>query len=219
MDPKLFERINTLWAERENLDLTSEQQRVLMLRHRNFVRSGARLEGVEAQRLKEIKTRLAVLGTEFTQNLLEDERSWYMVLQDNDLEGLPEFVCSAARAAGQEKGVDGPVITLSRSLIVPFLQFSSRRDLRQKAFEAWATRGANGGDTDNRAIAAETLKLREERANLLGYANFAHFKLDTEMAKTPDAVEELLMSVWSPAKAAAVEDASYSRSDVAQGWD
>ena len=208
MDPKLFERINTLWAERENLDLTSEQQRVLMLRHRNFVRSGARLEGVEAQRLKEIKTRLAVLGTEFTQNLLEDERSWYMVLQDNDLEGLPEFVCSAARAAGQEKGVDGPVITLSRSLIVPFLQFSSRRDLRQKAFEAWAARGANGGDTDNRAIAAETLKLREERANLLGYANFAHFKLDTEMAKTPDAVEELLMSVWSPAKAAAVEDAA-----------
>ena len=208
MDPKLFERINTLWAERENLDLTSEQQRVLMLRHRNFVRSGARLEGVEAQRLKEIKTRLAVLGTEFTQNLLEDERSWYMVLQDNDLEGLPEFVCSAARAAGQEKGVDGPVITLSRSLIVPFLQFSSRRDLRQKAFEAWAARGANGGDTDNRAIAAETLKLREERANLLGYANFAHFKLDTEMAKTPDAVEELLMSVWSPAKAAAVEDAT-----------
>ena len=208
MDPKLFERINTLWAERENLDLTSEQQRVLMLRHRNFVRSGARLEGVEAQRLKEIKTRLAVLGTEFTQNLLEDERSWYMVLQDNDLEGLPEFVCGAARAAGQEKGVDGPVITLSRSLIVPFLQFSSRRDLRQKAFEAWAARGANGGDTDNRAIAAETLKLREERANLLGYANFAHFKLDTEMAKTPDAVEELLMSVWSPAKAAAVEDAT-----------
>ena len=208
MDPKLFERINRLWAERENLDLTSEQQRGLMLRHRNFVRSGARLEGVEAQRLKEIKTRLAVLGTEFTQNLLEDERSWYMVLQDNDLEGLPAFVCSAARAAGQEKGVDGPVITLSRSLIVPFLQFSSRRDLRQKAFEAWAARGANGGDTDNRAIAAETLKLREERANLLGYANFAHFKLDTEMAKTPDAVEELLMSVWSPAKAAAVEDAA-----------
>ena len=208
MDPKLFERINMLWAERENLDLTSEQQRVLMLRHRNFVRSGARLEGVEAERLKEIKTRLAVLGTEFTQHLLEDERSWYMVLQDNDLGGLPEFVCSAARAAGQEKGVDGPVITLSRSLIVPFLQFSSRRDLRQKAFEAWAARGANGGDTDNRAIATETLKLREERANLLGYANFAHFKLDTEMAKTPDAVEELLMSVWSPAKAAAVEDAT-----------
>ena len=208
MDPKLFERINTLWEERETLDLTGEQQRVLMLRHRNFVRSGARLEGAAAERLKAIKTRLAVLGTEFTQNLLEDERSWFMTLQDKDLEGLPEFVCSAARAAGHEKGADGPVITLSRSLIVPFLQFSSRRDLRQKAFEAWAARGANGGETDNRTIATETLKLREERAKLLGYANFAHFKLDTEMAKTPDAVEELLMNVWSPAKAAAVEDAS-----------
>ena len=86
-----------------------------------------------------------------------------------DLDGLPDFVVAAARAAGEEKGADGPVVTLSRSLIVPFLQFSPRRDLREKAYEAWAARGANGGATDNRAIAAEILKLRDERAKLLGY--------------------------------------------------
>ncbi|UWR11029.1 M3 family metallopeptidase [Sulfitobacter mediterraneus] len=203
----LFARVATLWAGRDDLDLTDEQARVLMLTHRGFVRAGAALEGAEEQRMKDIKARLAVLGTQFTQNLLADERSWFMELSEDDLEGLPDFVVGAARAAGEEKGVAGPVVTLSRSLIVPFLQFSPRRDLREKAFLAWEARGANGGDTDNRAIAAETLALREERANLLGYGTFADFKLETEMAKTPDAVRGLLMDVWEPAKRQANADA------------
>ena len=203
----LFARVATLWAGRDDLDLTDEQARVLMLTHRGFVRAGAALEGAEEQRMKDIKARLAVLGTQFTQNLLAVERSWFMELSEDDLEGLPDFVVGAARAAGEEKGVAGPVVTLSRSLIVPFLQFSPRRDLREKAFLAWEARGANGGDTDNRAIAAETLALREERANLLGYGTFADFKLETEMAKTPDAVRGLLMDVWEPAKRQANADA------------
>jgi peptidyl-dipeptidase Dcp len=203
----LFARVATLWAGRDDLDLTDEQARVLMLTHRGFVRAGAALEGAEEQRMKDIKARLAVLGTQFTQNLLADERSWFMELSEDDLEGLPDFVVGAARAAGEEKSVAGPVVTLSRSLIVPFLQFSPRRDLREKAFLAWEARGANGGDTDNRAIAAETLALREERANLLGYGTFADFKLETEMAKTPDAVRGLLMDVWEPAKRQANADA------------
>ncbi|KIN75881.1 M3 family metallopeptidase [Sulfitobacter mediterraneus] len=203
----LFARVATLWAGRDDLGLTEEQARVLMLTHRGFVRAGAALEGAEEQRMKDIKARLAVLGTQFTQNLLADERSWFMELSEDDLEGLPDFVVGAARAAGEEKGVAGPVVTLSRSLIVPFLQFSPRRDLREKAFLAWEARGANGGDTDNRAIAAETLALREERANLLGYGTFADFKLETEMAKTPDAVRGLLMDVWEPAKRQANADA------------
>jgi peptidyl-dipeptidase Dcp len=177
-----------------------------MLTHRGFVRSGAALEGAQDAHMKEIKGRLAVLGTQFTQNLLADERSWFMKLEEADLEGLPEFVIDAARNAGLEKDAGGPVITLSRSLIVPFLQFSPRRDLREKAFLAWQARGANDGETDNRAIAAETLALRHERANLLGYQNFAAFKLETEMAKTPDAVRQLLMDVWEPAKAQAEAD-------------
>ncbi len=203
----LFARVAAIWDKRDSLTLTDEQARVLMLTHRGFVRAGAALSGAEETRMKEIKARLAVLGTQFTQNLLADERSWFMTLAEDDLEGLPDFVVDAARAAGVEKDAGGPVVTLSRSLIVPFLQFSPRRDLREKAFRAWEARGANGGDTDNRAIAAETLSLREERAQLLGYANFADYKLETEMAKTPAAVRDLLMQVWEPAKAQANADA------------
>ncbi len=203
----LFRRVAELWDKRDDLGLTDEQARVLMLTHRGFVRSGAALEGAEEARMKEIKSRLASLGTEFTQNLLADEREWYMELAEADLEGLPQFAVDAARSAGEEKGAKGPVVTLSRSIITPFLQFSPRRDLREKAYAAWAARGANGGKTDNRAIAAEILKLREERAKLLGYDNFAAYKLEIEMAKTPDKVRELLMAVWGPAKAQAEADA------------
>ena len=204
----LFQRVQDVWVNRDVLNLTDEQTRVLMLTHRGFVRAGAALTGVEDTRMAEIKSRLAELGTSFTQNLLADERSWFMELGETDLEGLPQFVMDTARAAGEEKGAGGPVVTLSRSLIVPFLQFSARRDLRQKAFEAWAARGANGGATDNRAICAEILALREERASLLGYASFADYKLETEMAKTPAAVRQLLMDVWEPAKAQAEADAA-----------
>ncbi|WP_300010216.1 M3 family metallopeptidase [uncultured Roseobacter sp.] len=203
----LFARVAAIWEARAEADLTAEQERVLMLTHRNFVRAGAALEGDEENCMKEIKSRLAVLGTEFTQNLLADERDWFMPLADADLDGLPDFVIRAARAAGKEKEAGGPVVTLSRSLIVPFLQFSPRRDLREIAFNAWTARGANGGETDNRAIAAEILGLREERARLLGYESFASYKLETEMAKTPEAVRDLLMAVWTPARAQAEADA------------
>ncbi|MEP3330787.1 M3 family metallopeptidase [Sedimentitalea sp.] len=203
----LFRRVADLWAGKDELGLTDEQARVLMLTHRGLVRAGAALEGAEEARMKEIKSRLATLGTEFTQNLLADERDWYMELTDADLEGLPKFAVDAAQAAGQEKGVAGPVVTLSRSIIVPFLQFSPRRDLREKAYAAWTARGANGGKTDNRAIAAEILALRQERAELLGYESFADYKLETEMAKSPDKVRDLLMAVWGPAKARADADA------------
>ena len=204
----LFARIDAVWQGRADADLTAEQERVLMLTHRSFVRSGAAVEGEAADRLTEVKSRLAELGTQFTQNLLADERGWFMELTEDDLDGLPQFVIDTARAAGAEKGVEGPVITTSRSLITPFLQFSARRDLREKAYRAWAARGANGGETDNREIAAEILALREERAKILGYKNFAQYKLETEMAKSPENVRDLLMAVWQPARAAAERDAA-----------
>ena len=207
MNRPLFERIEALWAKKDDLGLTAEQERVLYLTRRGFVRAGAQLEGDDRERLKAVRERLAVLGTEFTQNLLKDEAGWYLELSEADLEGLPGFVVEGARAAGAEKGADGPVITLSRSLVVPFLQFSPRRDLREKAYEAWVARGANGGETDNRGIATEILALREERAKLLGYKSFADYKLETEMAGTPGAVRDLLMQVWAPAKAQADVDA------------
>ncbi|MEM9974327.1 MAG: M3 family metallopeptidase [Pseudomonadota bacterium] len=208
MNAALFARIDALWQARETLGLSDEQMRVLMLTRRGFVRSGAELQGASRDRLKAVKERLAVLGTEFTQNLLADEKAWAMPLDDAALEGLPDFLVAAARGAGSERGADSPVVTLSRSLVVPFLQFSPRRDLREKAYRAWTSRGANGGETDNRAIATEILKLREERARLLGYENFAAYKLETEMAKTPGNVRDLLMRVWAPAQAAAERDAA-----------
>ena len=203
----LFARIDALWAERDALDLDDEQARVLMLTHRNFIRAGAGLTGAAEVRMKEIKERLAVLGTEFSQNLLADERDWHMQLSDSDMEGLPEFLTAAAKAAGSEKGVEGAIITLSRSLVVPFMQFSPRRDLRERAYKAWAARGANGGATDNRDLAREMLALRQEMAKLLGYPDFASFKLETEMAKTPGNVRQLLEDVWAPAKERAEQDA------------
>jgi peptidyl-dipeptidase Dcp len=208
MNAALFVRVKTLFDAIGNLDLTPEQNRVLTLYHRMFVRAGAALKGADRTRLAEVSKRLAVLGTAFTQNLLADEREWFMLLREDDLDGLPEFLKDSARAAAQERGEQGYVITLSRSLIVPFLQFSTRRDLREKAFVAWGKRGENAGATDNRAIVAETLALRQERARLLGYASFADFKLEPEMAKTPAAVHDLLMAVWEPAKAQANRDAA-----------
>ncbi|MCL4134176.1 UNVERIFIED_CONTAM: hypothetical protein GTU68_033999 [Idotea baltica] len=207
MNESLFARIDALFQNRTELNLNAEQLRVLELYHQMFVRAGANLAGDDRQNLADIMQRLAKLGTGFTQNLLADERDWTMELSESDLDGCPDFLKSAAKQAAQERGLDGFVITLSRSLITPFLQFSPRRDLRQKAYAASAKRGANGGETDNIDIVRETLKLRQDRAQLLGYKTFADFKLETEMAKTPDNVRDLLMAVWEPAKAAANTDA------------
>ncbi|MFK5996523.1 MAG: M3 family metallopeptidase [Rhodobacterales bacterium] len=207
MNAKLFARIDTLFMNRAELGLNPEQLRVLELYHQMFVRAGANLQGEDRTRLATIMQRLAELGTAFTQNLLADERTWFMELTLDDLAGCPDFLIAAAKEAAAERDLQGYIITLSRSLIVPFLQFSSRRDLREKAFKAWVARGENGGDTDNRGIIAETLKLRAERAQLLGYDTFSDFKLAPEMAKTPKAAHDLLMAVWEPAKVAANADA------------
>ena len=207
MNAALFSRIEALWQGRETLGLSAEQARVLELYRRMFVRAGAALDSAARDRMAEVKERLAVLSTAFTQNLLADERNWWMPLAEGDLAGLPDFVIAAARAAAEERGQPGHVLTLNRSLVVPFLQFSPRRDLRERAYQAWLARGANGGETDNRALAAEILQLREERAKLLGYESFAAYKLEPEMAKTPAAVRELLMRVWEPARTKALADA------------
>ena len=204
----LFLRIKTLWEARDTLELSPEQARVLMLMHRNFVRAGAALTGSAKERMTEIKSRLAILGTAFSQNLLHDERAWFMELTEEETQQLPSFLQSAACAAAEEKGSEGAIVTLSRSLIVPFLQFSPNRNLREKAYQAWATRGEHAGDQDNRPLAQEMLALRKEMSTLLGYKDFASFKLETEMAKTPEKVRGLLMDVWAPAKARADADAT-----------
>jgi len=202
MNDALYRRVAALYDQRESLGLDPEQARVLDRYHTIFVRAGAQLGPDEKKRLAAITERLASLGTQFSQNVLADETSYQLVLEtEEDLAGLPSFLRDAAAQAAQERGLAGKyVITLSRSSIEPFLQFSKRRDLREQAFRAWASRGDNDGPTDNKAIIAEMAALRVERARLLGYETFADFKLSDTMAKTPDAVLRLLNDVWGPAR-------------------
>jgi peptidyl-dipeptidase Dcp len=208
MHEGLFARIDALYQKRNELGLTGEQTRVLERHHTRHRREGAALGADKKQRLATIVERLAALGTAFSQNVLADEQSYTMELDgEADLAGLPDFVRDAAAAAAEQRGMKGKhVITLQRSSVEPFLQFSSRRDLREKAFRAWIARGDKDDKTDNKAIIAETMALRTERARLLGYPTFAHYRLDDAMAKTPEAVRGLLEKVWKPARKAALAD-------------
>ncbi|MEO6896641.1 MAG: M3 family metallopeptidase [Caldimonas sp.] len=199
----LFARVDSLHAARDRLGLGDEQRRVLERFHLDFVRAGAQLGPAEQARHAEVMQRLAELTTRFGQNVLADESSFQLRLEgEADLAGLPPFVRAAARQAAAERGLDGAAtITLSRSHIVPFLTFSERRDLREKAWLAWTSRGEHPGTSDNRGVAAEILALRLEQARLHGYASFADFALSDTMARSQAAVTALLESVWSPAKA------------------
>ena len=192
LNEPLFRRIDALWQRRDTLGLNAEQARVLERYYLMFKRAGAALDAEARKRLAEISERLATLGTTFSQNVLADEQAYTLVLEsEDDLAGLPDFVRQAAGAAATERGLAGKhVITLSRSSVEPFLQFSGRRELREKIFRAWIARGDGGGKTDNKAIIAEILALRAERARLLGYQSFSHYKLDDAMAKTPQAVRD-----------------------------
>jgi peptidyl-dipeptidase Dcp len=198
----LFRRIDDVYLRRDSLNLDPEQLRVLERTRFRFIHAGARLDETQKKRHAEIIERLARLGTQFGQNVLADEMSYALPLPaEDDRAGLPEFLLNAAASAARERGAAAShVITLSRSLIEPFLAFSPRRDLREQAFKAWAKRGENGGATDNREIVAETLELRREQAQLLGYHDFAAYKLADAMAGTPGAVRDLLERVWAPAR-------------------
>ena len=214
LNERLYRRVDQLWQQRESLGLDAEQMRVLERTHTSFIRSGANLGPEAKARIAEINTRLATIGTQFAQNVLAEEQAFRLVLDaDRDLAGLPDFVRQAAAQTAADLGLPGKhAITLSRSSIEPFLQFSARRDLRETAFKAWSRRGENGNAHDNREIAAETLRLRAERARLLGFDTFAAFRLDDAMAKTPEAVRGLLDEVW----AAAVKKAGAERQKLAE---
>jgi peptidyl-dipeptidase Dcp len=204
MNPALFARVDALFQKIDSLGLTKEQTRVLELTHKNFVRAGARLTGAERERMTAILERIASLETAFAQNVLADEASYLLLLEESDLEGLPDSFRASAAHLAEIRGKSGKyAVNLSRSFVEPFLQSSARRDLRETIFDAWTRRGENGGKTDNRAIVGEILELRDERARMLGFANYAEFKLDDTMAKTPQAVRDLMDQIWTPALAQA----------------
>lgn len=217
LNAKLYNRIASLWDEKDSLGLNPEDAKVLERYYKMFQRAGAGLEADDKARMAGLSQKLATLGTSFSQNVLKDESEYQLVLEtEEDRAGLPDFLIAAAAEAAKDRGLDGKhVITLSRSSIEPFLQFSTNRRLREEAFKAWSARGENGGDTDNRAIIKDTLELRAERARLLGFDSFAAFKLDDTMAKTPENVRDLLTKVWTPAVARANEEAE-KLSEMAQ---
>ena len=204
----LFARIDALHAERDALGLTAEQRRVLERYHFDFVRAGAELEPAAQRRYAQIMGRLAELTTRFGQNVLAGESAFQLVLRsDADAAGLPGFVRAATRQAAIERGLnDSMLVTLSRSLIVPFLTFSERRDLREQAWRAWTSRGEHAGEHDNREVAREILTLRNEQARLHGFACYADYALADTMAGRQSAVTALLKQVWEPAKARAAEE-------------
>jgi peptidyl-dipeptidase Dcp len=208
LDARLFARIDAVHRTRHELALDPERIRLIERVHLDFVREGARLADAAKARHATIVARLAELSTRFSQNVLADEAGFRLLLRDErDLAGLPAGLRAAAREAAQERGEsDAWMITLSRSLIVPFLTYSDRRDLREQAFNAWIRRGENDGAHDNRPLAREILALRHEQARLHGYASYGDYALVDRMAGTPGAVAKLLDQVWEPAKArAAIE--------------
>ncbi|HEY8563973.1 MAG TPA: M3 family metallopeptidase [Beijerinckiaceae bacterium] len=207
LDGRLHARIADLFARRESLGLTPEQDRVLERYEAWFRRAGAGVDAPAKERLAAISERLAVLATQFGQNVLADEKHYVLPLDgEADLADLPESLRAAAAIAAAERGLPGHVVTLARSLVEPFLVSSTRPDLREEAYRAWTRRGEGRPETDNSGLIAEIVALRAERAKLLGYDSFAHFKLDDAMAKTPEAVAGLLDAVWTPARAKALEE-------------
>ena len=217
MDARLFARVSALRDQAASLNLTPEQARLLERNWTSFHRAGAGLSEAAKARTAQINERLAHLSTAFSHHLLGDEQDWTMELGEGDLAGLSESFITSARAAAEERGQPGKmVVTLSRSSVEPFLKSSSRRDLREKAFKAFTARGDNGNANDNSATILEVLKLREERANLLGYPTFAAYRLEDSMAKTPENVRDLLERVWKPARARAMADRDALQSLIAE---
>lgn len=203
MHAGLFRRVQALHETRLRLGLDPEQLRLLERVHLDFVRAGALLPPEAQARYAQVMQRLAELTTAFAQNVLHDEASYQLVLLDeSELAGLPGFVRAAAREAAAQRGVEGHAITLSRSLILPFLTFSERRDLREQAWRAWVSRGEHTGAHDNRPLVREILQLRQEQARLHGYATYADYALVDRMAREPAAVSRLVDDVWARAKTA-----------------
>jgi peptidyl-dipeptidase Dcp len=202
----LFNRIEAVYNSPEKAKLTPEQQRVLWLRYTGFVRQGAKLEAGAKARVAAINEELAGLYTRFNANQLADEDT-YIELSAADLEGLPESLVAAARSSAAERKLEGKAIIVNtRSSVDPYLTYSPVRATREKVWRAFVSRGDNGGPTDNNAIITRILKLRAERAKLLGYPTHAHWRLEDSMAKTPERAMELMEAVWPPAIAAVKRD-------------
>ncbi|WP_298894254.1 M3 family metallopeptidase [uncultured Psychroserpens sp.] len=204
---KLFQRIKTVYDASQNTPLATDQQRVVDLIYKGFEMNGANLDVEKKKRYAEINKELSSLYTKFSNNVLHDEESYVTYLNKNQLGGLSEsFINSAAKIAA-DKGQDGKyAITNTRSSMDPFLTYSTERDLRKIVWSNYYARGDNGDDYDNNQIIAEILKLRKERVGLLGYDNYAEWRLQDRMAKNPQNAMDLMEAVWPAAIARVGEE-------------
>jgi len=203
----LFKRVQAVYNSPAKKKLTPEEQRLTWLYYTNFVRSGAKLDAQAKARLSQINQQLAGLFTKFSQNVLAEETDQFILLkEEGELAGLPQSLRDAAAAAATTKKQSGWVIMNTRSSVDPFLTYSDRRDLREKAWRMFINRGDNGDEHDNNATISEILQLRAERAKLLGFPTHAHWRLENSMAKTPERAMELMEAVWKPAVARVHEE-------------
>lgn len=207
LNPALFERIDALYQKRSELGLDAEALRVLERYHLDFVRSGAKLSLADRERFAGIVERLAVLGTEFGQNVLADEQNTVFALSEAEVDGLPDFARAAAAEMARDRKLNAPyAVTTSRSSVEPVLHFARDRAVREKVWRGFVKRGGNGNASDNHAIIGEILRLRAEQAKLLGYESYAEYKLADSMAGTPKAARSLLEQVWKPGRQRALGD-------------
>ena len=211
LNEDLFNRVELIWNDRENLNLSKEQQKLLSDTRKRFVRSGALLSDSEKKQIVEINSKISELTTAFGQNLLAETNGFELIIDKSDLDGLSESVISAAYESAtqkmdnaesdndREKYKDKYLFTPHRTSMYPFLTESTRRDLREKLYNSYVMRGDNNNETDNKKIAVQIAKLRVERANIMGYQTHAHYVLEENMLKSPDEVYDLLIQLWKPA--------------------
>lgn len=201
LNPKLFERIKTIYDQRADLKLNAEQLKLVELTYLDFVRGGALLNAEDQKRFREINERMSVLELQFGDNIMADNNAFSLVIENKeDLAGLPQSVIDAAVVTAKEKKMDGKwVFTTDKPSMIPFLQYAEKRELREKIYKGYFMRGDNNNANDNKKIIAEIIALRLERAKLLGFENHASFVLDRNMAKTPAKVYELLEQIWKAA--------------------
>ncbi|MCU7493358.1 MAG: M3 family metallopeptidase [Ignavibacteria bacterium] len=201
LNEKLFQRVKAVYDKKDKLKLNAEQMKLLEKTYKDFVRGGANLAGEKKEEFRKINTELSMLSLKFGENVLKENNTFELVLdKKEDLAGLPESVIAMAADAAKKRGHEGKwVFTLHVPSITPFLQYSDRRDLREKIYKAYINKGNNNNELDNKAILSKIASLRVKRANLLGFKTHADYVLDENMAKTPDKVYELLNKLWTPA--------------------
>jgi peptidyl-dipeptidase Dcp len=205
LDARWFQRVQYLYQERENLGLDKAQMRLLERTYDRLVRNGAMLNAEQKAQLIGYETEIAKKFSEFQNKVLADEESYILLTDPADVAGLPDSFVASLKAAAEAKGKTGWAVANTRSAIQPFLENSPRRDLREKIWRAFTMRGDNGDANDTNATIAEILKLRQQRAELLGFETHAHYRMADTMAKDPERAMELMMKVW-PAAVARVKE-------------